>query len=389
MSYRTTVLAQVLGGLDAKEFARCAARHPMRRTPSAISAYDHFATMVFAQLTYRESLRDIEACLEARRQLLYHSGIRGKVKRCNLAYANTQRDWHVFAEVAAVLMRRAHRLYVDQPPEPDLPFGLFALDATLIELSLALFPWARWQSTHAAVKLNVLLDLRTDIPVFASIHEGSRHEVASLDEIPVQPDSFYVIDRGYMDFQRLHRLHAAKAFFVIRSKCNLRFYVVESRKVDKTTGVRCDQTIRLNFRKSREHYPETLRRIRYFDAESGLSLVFLTNAFHLPALTIAEIYRRRWQIELFFRWIKQHLRLRGFFSNDPNGVRVQVWTAICAYLLVAIAKKENALRQSLHQVLQVVSLSCLEKVPLIELLAKHDTTNEPFDIPIQLEINGF
>jgi hypothetical protein len=296
MSYRTTVLAQVLGGLDAKEFARCAARHPMRRTPSAISAYDHFATMVFAQLTYRESLRDIEACLEARRQLLYHSGIRGKVKRCNLAYANTQRDWHVFAEVAAVLMRRAHRLYVDQPPEPDLPFGLFALDATLIELSLALFPWARWQSTHAAVKLNVLLDLRTDIPVFASIHEGSRHEVASLDEIPVQPDSFYVIDRGYMDFQRLHRLHAAKAFFVIRSKCNLRFYVVESRKVDKTTGVRCDQTIRLNFRKSREHYPETLRRIRYFDAESGLSLVFLTNAFHLPALTIAEIYRRRWQI---------------------------------------------------------------------------------------------
>jgi hypothetical protein len=301
MSYRTTVLAQVLGGLDAKEFARCAARHPMRRTPSAISAYDHFATMVFAQLTYRESLRDIEACLEARRQLLYHSGIRGKVKRCNLAYANTQRDWHVFAEVAAVLMRRAHRLYVDQPPEPDLPFGLFALDATLIELSLALFPWARWQSTHAAVKLNVLLDLRTDIPVFASIHEGSRHEVASLDEIPVQPDSFYVIDRGYMDFQRLHRLHAAKAFFVIRSKCNLRFYVVESRKVDKTTGVRCDQTIRLNFRKSREHYPETLRRIRYFDAESGLSLVFLTNAFHLPALTIAEIYRRRWQIELFFR----------------------------------------------------------------------------------------
>jgi len=327
--------------------------------------------------------------LEARRQLLYHSGIRGKVKRCNLAYANTQRDWHVFAEVAAVLMRRAHRLYVDQPPEPDLPFGLFALDATLIELSLALFPWARWQSTHAAVKLNVLLDLRTDIPVFASIHEGSRHEVASLDEIPVQPDSFYVIDRGYMDFQRLHRLHAAKAFFVIRSKCNLRFYVVESRKVDKTTGVRCDQTIRLNFRKSREHYPETLRRIRYFDAESGLSLVFLTNAFHLPALTIAEIYRRRWQIELFFRWIKQHLRLRGFFSNDPNGVRVQVWTAICAYLLVAIAKKENALRQSLHQVLQVVSLSCLEKVPLIELLAKHDTTNEPFDIPIQLEINGF
>ena len=389
MKQRRTVLAQILGGLAVVEFARCAARYPMRRGTSAISAFDHFATMVFAQLTYRESLRDIEACLEARRQLLYHSGIRGKVKRCNLAYANTRRDWHAFAEVAAILMRRAQRLYADQPPEPDLPFALFALDATLIELSLALFPWARWQSSHAAVKLNVLLDLRTDIPVFASLHEGGRHEVASLDEIPIQPDSFYVIDRGYMDFQRLHRLHAAKAFFVIRSKCNLRFYVAESRKVDKASGVRCDQTIRLNFRKSREHYPEILRRIRYFDSESGLSLVFLTNAFHLPALTIAEIYRRRWQIELFFRWIKQHLRLRGFFSNDPNGVRVQVWTAICAYLLVAIAKKENALHQSLHQVLQVVSLSCLEKVPLAELFAKHDTTNESFDIPIQLEINGF
>jgi len=389
MKLRRTVLAQILGGLAVVEFARCAARYPMRRGTSAISAFDHFATMVFAQLTYRESLRDIEACLEARRQLLYHSGIRGKVKRCNLAYANTRRDWHAFAEVAAVLMRRAQRLYADQPSEPDLPFALFALDATLIELSLALFPWARWQSSHAAVKLNVLLDLRTDIPVFASLHEGSRHEVASLDEIRIQPDSFYVIDRGYMDFQRLHRLHAAKAFFVIRSKCNLRFYVVESRKVDKASGVRCDQTIRLNFRKSREHYPEILRRIRYFDSESGLSLVFLTNAFHLPALTIAEIYRRRWQIELFFRWIKQHLRLRGFFSNDPNGVRVLVWTAICAYLLVAIAKKENALPQSLHQVLQVVSLSCLEKVPLVELFAKHDTMNEPFDIPIQLEINGF
>jgi hypothetical protein len=197
MKQRRTVLAQILGGLAVVEFARCAARYPMRRGTSAISAFDHFATMVFAQLTYRESLRDIEACLEARRQLLYHSGVRGKVKRCNLAYANTRRDWHAFAEVAAVLMRRAQRLYADQPSEPDLPFALFALDATLIELSLALFPWARWQSSHAAVKLNVLLDLRTDIPVFASLHEGSRHEVASLDEIPIQPDSFYVIDRGH------------------------------------------------------------------------------------------------------------------------------------------------------------------------------------------------
>jgi hypothetical protein len=389
MNYRRTVLAQILGGLDAKEFARCAARFPMQRTTSAISAFDHFATMVFAQLTYRESLRDIEACFEARRRLLYHSGIRGRIKRCNLAYANIGRDWRVFAEVAAVLMRRAQRLYASEPPEPDLPFALFALDATLIELSLALFPWARWQTTHAAVKLNVLLDLRTDIPVFASLHEGSKHEVASLDEIPIQPESFYVIDRGYTDFLRLHRICEAKAFFVIRGKADLCFYVVQSRPIDKSGGLRCDQTIRLNSERTPGHYPETLRRIRYFDIESGVSFVFLTNAFHLPPLTIAAIYRRRWQIELFFRWIKQHLRLRGFFSNDPNGVRVQVWTAICAYLLVAIAKKENALPQSLHQVLQVVSLSCLEKVPLVELFTKYDTTKDLFDIPIQLEINGF
>ena len=389
MNYRRTVLAQILGGLDAKEFARCALRHPMRRATPAITAYDHFATMVFAQLTYRESLRDIEACLEARRRLLYHSGIRGKVKRCNLAYANAQRDWRVFAEVAAVLMRRAQRMYADEPPDPDLPLGLFALDATLIELSLALFPWARWQGDHAAVKLNVLLDLRSDVPVFASLNKADQHEVASIDEIPVHPDSFYVFDRGFLDFLRLHRLHVAKAFFVIRGKCNMGFYVVESKPVDKASGLRCDQTIRLNHKISRARYPETLRRIRYFDTESGLSLVFLTNAFHLPALTIASIYRRRWQIELFFRWIKQHLRLRGFFSNEPNGVRVQIWTAICAYLLVAIAKKENALNKSLHQVLQIVSLSCLEKVSLVELFAKNDTTNEPIDTPIQLEINGF
>lgn len=389
MNQGKTVLAQILEGLHPEEFRRCVQRYPMVRDTPAISAYDHFATMVFAQLAYRESLCDIEACFGARRNLLYHSGIRGRIKRCNLAYANSRRDWRMFASITAVLMRRAQRLYADEPVDPELPFTLFALDATLIELSLALFPWARWQSTHAALKLNVLLDLRTDIPVFASLHDGSRHEVAALDEIPIQPESFYTMDRGFLDFDRLHRIHRAKAYFVTRSKCNMRFYVVQSRKVDKDCGLRCDQTIRLNSAKGRHDYPDTLRRIRYKDAESGVSFVFLTNAAHLPPMTITEIYRRRWQIELFFRWIKQHLRLRGFFSNDPNGARVQVWSAISAYLLVAIAKRENALPHSLHQVLQIVSLSCLEKVPLVELFAKDNTTNEPFDIPIQLEINGF
>jgi len=389
MNSGKTVLAQILAGLTGEKFSRCAQRYPMSRDTPALSAYDHFATMIFAQLTYRESLRDIAICLNARRPLLYHAGIRGTVKRCNLAYANEHRDWRLFAEVAGVLMRRARRLYADDPPPLDLDADLFALDATLIELSLALFPWARWQGTQAAVKLNVLLDLRADVPAFASLHEGDRHEVASLDEIPVLPGSYYVMDRGYLDFLRLHRLHAVGAFFVTRLKTNTRYYVAASRPVAADTGLRCDQTIRLNSAKGRRCYPEALRRISYIDPETGLWLIFLTNQFLLDALTIALIYRHRWKIELFFRWIKQHLRLRGFFSTDPNGVRVQIWTALCAYLLVAIAKRENALPGSLHQVLQVISIAALEKISLPELFAKNYTTEASFDIPIQLEINGF
>ena len=389
MNSGKTVLAQVLTGLSGKEFSRCAARYPMRRGTTALSAYDHFVTMVFAQLTYRESLRDIEACLNARRSLLYHAGIRGTVKRCNLAYANEHRDWRLFAELAGVLMRRARRLYANEPTPLGLDADLFALDATLIELSLALCPWARWQGTQAAVKLNVLLDLRADLPAFASLHEGDRHEVASLDEIPVYPGAYYVMDRGYLDFARLHRLHLADAFFVTRLKTNTRYYVAESRAVAADTGLRCDQTIRLNSTKGRLCYPNALRRISYIDPETDLWLIFLTNQFALDALTVALIYKHRWKIELFFRWIKQHLRLRGFFSTDPNGVRVQIWTALCAYLLVAIAKRENALPGSLHQVLQVISIAALEKLPLPELFVKIDTTNGALDTGIHLEISGF
>lgn len=389
MNTGKTVLAQILAGISGEEFSRCAKRYPMVRDTPALSAYDHFATMVFAQLTYRESLRDIEACLNARRPLLYHAGIRGTVKRCNLAYANEHRDWRLFAEVAGVLMRRARRLYADEPAPLDLDGDLFALDATLIDLSLALFPWARWQGTQAALKLNVLLDLRAEMPVFSSLHEGGRHEVASLDEIPVYPGSYYVMDRGYLDFLRLHRLHAAGAFFVTRFKTNTRYYVALSRVVPAETGLRCDQTIRLNSEKGRRCYPEPLRRISFVDPESGQRLIFLTNNFQLDALTIASIYKHRWKIELFFRWIKQHLRLRGFFSTDPNGVRVQIWTALCAYLLVAITKQENALPGNLHQLLQVISIAALEKIPLPQLFAKIDTTKEQLDTAIQLQINGF
>ena len=382
-----TVFTQVLAGVDPKEVARAALRFPMPRASRSLTVYDHFATMIFAQLTHRVSLRDVEACLQSRSARAYQMGIRGHVTRTNLAYANEHRDWQVFAEIAMVLMRRARRLYGETPFELGLEADLFALDATVIELSLALCPWARWKKDHASVKLNVLLDVREDLPVFASLHEGERHEVASLDEMPVYPGAYYTMDRAYMHFLRLYRLHCAGAFFVTRLKSGVSYYVVESRPVDETVGLRCDQTIRLNSRQGRKDYPEVLRRISYIDPESGQALVFLTNQFELEALVIAQIYRRRWSIELFWRWLKQHLRLRGFFSNDPNGVRVQIWTALCAYLLVAIARQKKHLTPSLYEILQVVSVSSLEQIPLEELFMKSDTRNCAVDIPNQLEIN--
>ena len=387
MNNAPTVFAQIMAGLDATELARASARFPMPRASKTLRPYDHFAAMVFAQLTYRESLRGIEACLNARPALAYRMGIRGRVTRTNLAYANDHRDWRVFAEVAGVLMRRAQRLSADTPPELGLEADLFALDATVIELSMALFPWARWKQTLASVKLNVLLDLRGDIPVFASLHEGKKHEVASLDELPVRAGSYYVMDRGYLDFSRLYRLHQAGAFFVTRLKSNTRYYVVESRPVDKSSGLRCDQTITLNSPAGRAGYPAKLRRISYVDPETGNALVFITNQFDLDALIVAQIYRQRWAIELFFRWIKQHLRLRGFYSTSFNGVRVQIWSALCAYLLVAIAKRRLNLPQSLWEILQIVSIASMEQIALPELLVAIDTRPEPVDIPNQLEIN--
>lgn len=382
-----TVFAQIMAGMDPTELARATRHFPMPRASKTLRAYDHFAAMVFAQLTYRESLRGIETCLGNRPALSYRMGIRGKVTRTNLAYANDHRDWRIFSELAGLLMRRAHRLYSDAVAMPGLEADLFALDATVIELGVALFPWARWKTDHASVKLNVLLDLRGDIPVFASLHEGERHEVASLDEIPVSAGSYYVMDRGYLDFARLHRLHLAGAFFVTRFKSNTRFYVSKSRPVNQAAGLRCDQTITLNTYVGRRDFPARLRRISYVDPETGNALVFLTNQFDLDALTIAQLYRRRWAIELFFRWIKQHLRLRGFYSTSFNGVRVQIWSALCAYLLVAIAKRRLHLPQSLWEILQVVSIASMEQVPVSELLNNFDTRGHSFDAPNQLEIN--
>ena len=344
--------------------------------------------MVFAQLTYQESLRGIEACLSNRPSLAYRMGIRGRVTRTNLAYANDHHDWRVFSEITGVLMRRAQRLYADTlSPVPGLEADLLALDATVIELGVALFPRARWKLHHASVKLNVLLDLRGDIPVFACLHERKRHEVSSLDEIPVVPGGYYVMDRGYLDFVRLFRLHQVGAFFVTRLKSNTRFYIGESRPVDESAGLRCDQTIKLNTFVGRRDYPEKLRRISYVDPETGNALAFLTNQFDLDALAIAEIYRRLWDIERFFRWIKKHLRLRGFFSTSFNSVRVQIWSALCAFLLVAIAKRRRHLPHSLWETLQVVSIASMEQIPVHELLEDFNTRDQCFDIPNQLEIN--
>ncbi|MDB6128134.1 MAG: hypothetical protein JWM35_2030 [Verrucomicrobia bacterium] len=371
------------------ELERCAERFPLRRKARAFSAYDHFATMVFAQLTYRQSLRDIEACLNARPDQLYHNGIRGRVSRSNLAYANEHRSWQVFAAAAAVLMRRARRLACATPSANGIDADIFAFDASLIDLSLALCPWAHRQQSQAAVRLNVLLDTQLELPVFCSVTAGDKHEVAGLDEVPLHPGAFYIMDRGYVDFARLHRLHTGGVFFVLRAKSNLRFRLLRSTKVDRSSGLRCDQLIRLTRRRSARGYPHHLRRIRYCDPTQQRSFVFLTNHPTLAALAVTELYRRRWQVELFFRWIKQHLRLRWFFATSPNGVRVQIWSALCAHLLVAIAQQRLSLDASLYQILQVVSVSIWGKSPLSELLTKPAPTVLDSHSPKQLHFSGF
>jgi len=389
MNHGRTIFAQILDGLDPKQFERCASQYPTARHTHALSAYDHFAAMIFAQLTHRESLRDIEASLSARRNQLYHLGIRGNVTRTNLSYANEHRDARLFAAVAAVLMRRARKLYAGAKDALELDGELFAIDSTLIDLSLAIFPWARWQGTQAAVKLNVVLAVAPELPDFCTLVEGGVHDVNFLEEVVFRPGGYYALDRGYVDYSRLYKIHKAGAWFVTRAKSNMSFYVVESRPVDKASGLRCDQTIRLKTVKARRDYPEPLRRVCYYDDETKKYFVFLTNNFALPALIIPAIYKRRWEIELFFKWMKQHLRLRGFFSNNRNGVAVQIWTALCAHLLVAIAQRTHALPGTLYRTLQIISTGVFEKVPLHQLVMENDTRIESLDNPNQLIFKGF
>jgi len=348
-------------------FRRLVAKYRGDFNVRTFSCLDQFLSMAFAQLTYRESLRDIEACLRAQPTKLYHMGLRGTVSRSALADANESRDWRIYAEFAYSLIRTARRLYAQEPLAVDLAETVYALDATTIDLCLSLFPWAKFRTTKAAVKLHTLLDLRGAIPSFIHISDGKLHEVNVLDVLLPEPGAFYVMDRAYLDFERLYRLDQAGSFFVTRAKSNFKFNRVYSRPVDRRTGLLCDQEIDLVVFYSQQGYPARLRRIRYRDAE-GRRLVFLTNHMTLPSLTICELYRSRWQVELFFKWIKQHLRINRFFGTSENAVKTQVWIAVAVYVLVAIVRKRLNLGLSLHEMLQILSVTPFEKVPLFQLL---------------------
>ena len=367
----TTIFAQIMNLLPWRRFETCVARYQGDYKVKAFKCAEHFRVMAFAQLTYRESLRDIEACLRAMSSRLYHMGIRSTVSRNNLAHANETRDWRIYADFAQILINRARALYANEHLGMDLDTTVYALDSTTIDLCMTLFPWARFRKTKSAIKLHTLMNLRGSIPEFIHISDGKMHDVNILDMLAPMPGAFYIMDRAYLDFDRLHRLHLEKAFFVTRTKSNFKFKRRYSHEVDKTTGVQCDQTIILTTHYPAKKYPETLRRIRFYDIERQKHLVFLTNNFQLPAETVAKLYKGRWQIEIFFKWIKQHLRIKSFFGTSENAVKVQIWTAIATYLLVAIMKKELKLDPPLYTILQVLSLSLFEKIPVIEAFSEN------------------
>ncbi|MDX1426139.1 MAG: IS4 family transposase [Kiloniellales bacterium] len=363
-----TVFAQVIDHLPMHTFRRGVARYGGNRKLKSFSCLDQFLCMAFAQITYRESLRDIEACLRAQQSRLYHMGIRGRVSRSTLADANEKRDWRIHADLAQALIAIAQPLYAEDRFAVDLAETVYALDATTIDLSLTLFPWAPFQRSKAAVKLHTLLDLRGNIPAFIHVTGAHWHDSWVLDELVPEPGAFYVMDRGYIDFSRLYAFNLSGACFVVRGRANFKFRRLYSHAIDKATGLKCDQTIRTAGIDSATDYPVKLRRIRYRDADSGRTFTFLTNNFVLPALTVAELYKCRWQIELFFKWIKQHLRIKRFFGTSENAVKTQVWIAVSVYLLVAILKKRLGLDASLYTILQILSVTAFERTPLNQIL---------------------
>lgn len=388
MNEGKTVFAQVMACVPHWEFQRIVAAHDNAVRTRAFSAWDHFLAMCFAQITFRESLRDIEACLDSQPALRHHLGFRSRVTRSTLARVNEQRPWQLFAAVAQKLISRARHVYRDEPNVLNLEAPVYALDSTFIDLSLALCPWANWTGSDATVKLHTMLDLRGTLPVFAEISEGGYADVLWLDDVPIPPGSYLVMDRGYIDFRRLRRIAQAGAFFVIRDRPDVKYYTAESRPVDRTTSLRSAQTIRFNGTEASKRWPEPMRRVSIYDFEHHRRLAFWTNLWHLPALTIAELYRLRWQIELFFRWIKENLRLRSFYGTSPNAVRVQIWTAISAYLAMAIARRNYNVTTNLTTFLQVLSLHACSRVALPHLFTISTTSGCSYQPNQQLEING-
>ena len=386
MNQGQTVFSQIIDFLPQKKFRQCVNRYNGNYRVRSFKCYDQLLCMAFAQLTYRESLRDIECCLRAMREKLYHMGIRGKVSRSTLADANEVRDWRIYSDFAQILIHEARHLYAEDDFGLELNDTVYALDSSTIDLCLSLFPWARFRKTKAAVKLHTLLDLRGDIPTFIWITDGKVHDVNVLDYLVPEPGAIYVMDRAYLDFQRLYQMHQNLAIFVTRSKTNTGLRRLYSHKVDKTTGVRYDQTVVPTGFYTKKDYPDKLRRIKYFDAEKGRAFIFLTNQFTLPALTIAELYRCRWRVEIFFKWIKQHLRIKKFFGTSENAVKTQIWIAISTYVLVAIMKKRMKIDLSLYTILQILSISLFEKKPIYQVLTESSYKNKMTSGPIQLKL---
>jgi len=380
------VFAQLVDFLPLHTFRRCVARYPSSYPTKSFSHLDQYLCMAFAQLTFRESLRDIEVCLRAQESKLYHLGIRGHVARSNLADANEKRDWRIYRDFANALIVEARRLYAEDAFGVDLDNTVYALDTTTIDLSLKVFPWAHFRTTKAAVKMHTQIDLRGNIPSFIHVSDGKMHEVNVLDLIAPEPGSFTIMDRGFLDFARLYRLTQAGAFFIIRPKSNTLFRRVYSRAVDKTTGLRCDQTVRLTGVTSADDYPQYLRYVGFYDKENDKRLGFFTSNFELPALTIAQLYKCRWQVELFFKWIKQHLRIKAFFGVNENAVKTQIWIAISVYVLVAIIKKRLDVEASLYTILQILSLMLFEKTPVDQLLNDRTLQNLRGETPTQLNL---
>ena len=386
MNVGRTVFAQLIEHLPSKEFQKCVARYGGDSRFRGFSCWDQLLAMSFAQLTYRESLRDIEACLRSMSGKLYHMGLRGKVARSTLGDANETHDWRIYADFAQVLIGIARPLHARDPIGVDLSQSLYALDSTTIDLCLSLFPWARFRKYKGAVKMHTLLDLHGNIPTFISITDGKVHDVNILDQIMPEPGAFYVMDRGYVDFERLYVFTLSAAFFVVRSKSNVIFQRRYSHPVDRTTGVRSDHTVILTAIGSAKVYPDALRRVSYLDMETRKRFKFLTNNFTLPAVTIAQIYKSRWQVELFFKWIKQHLRIKAFYGTSENAVKTQIWIAVSVYVLVAIIRKRLMLPISLYQILQILSVTLFEKTPILQAIQPSNSQKDSLDYSNQLNL---